>query len=226
MQLCEWCVVLSDRLGYLSRYRLSGAVEQMEKPDSDATARLNQELTETQTFLRILFEIVEIADKSTKPESFIEESLKLICLEMNRPLANAWFLNTTSNQLGWCATTDLTKIQTKEFIEATQNSHFKPGTGLPGRALAESESVWISNLSVENNFPRLQVAAKCGLKSAFAFAVKAGGKTIAVFEFFSRHTEPFNPNTTKFLTRLGNYLGLILDCKIKDSERPDNGGRK
>ena len=61
-----------------------------------------------------------------------------------------------------------------------------PGEGLPGRAWAEDGPVYMANLAMEWSLPRHDDAMKDGLRTGFAFPVKAGAETVGVIEFFSR----------------------------------------
>jgi PAS domain S-box-containing protein len=60
------------------------------------------------------------------------------------------------------------------------------GKGIPGRVLSSSTPVWVADLSHDNNFPRRDVAGRCGLRSAAAFPIIAAGNSIGVMEFFGR----------------------------------------
>src|SRR5687767_4407005 len=52
------------------------------------------------------------------------------------------------------------------FVQATRETQFAPGEGLPGRILATAEPYWITDVRSDPNFPRGRAAAKAGLGAA------------------------------------------------------------
>jgi PAS domain S-box-containing protein len=177
---------------------------------------LGEQLGQARRFLQILLDVADLGNSIDDPVQFIEAALSSICTAMSRQLALAWLVDPEAHELQFCCVADPTKIQTAEFIEASRNMKFHPGVGLPGRALQEGKAVWVPNIARDANLPRLQVAARCALKSGFAIALKSSDRPVAVLEFFSRTTETVDDETIEFLDRLGGYVGAALDRKLKD----------
>ena len=71
------------------------------------------------------------------------------------------------------------------FETDTRKATFSPGIGLPGRVWVTKEPAWISDVTLDANFPRVQAATDDGLHGALAFPIMAGGEVFGVLEFFS-----------------------------------------
>jgi signal transduction histidine kinase len=82
---------------------------------------------------------------------------------------------------------------------------------LPGRVLASGETVWISDLPADGNFPRLEFAARCDLHSAFAFPIRLGEKVLGVIEFFSRQERERDPELLDIFAAIGAQLGQFIE---------------
>ena len=75
---------------------------------------------------------------------------------------------------------------TTAFGKATKETLFSSGVGLPGRVWATRKAAWIENVADDPNFPRASVAAKAGIRGAFAFPICLGGEVLGVIECFNR----------------------------------------
>jgi PAS domain S-box-containing protein len=114
--------------------------------------------------------------------------------------------------------------QSAVFREVTERTRFPPGLGLPGRILSTGGTAWITDVRQDQNFPRAQQAVDIGVRGAFGFPVKIGGKTLAVFEFFS--TEPMAPDESflNIMRRVGDQMGVVLE-RILAKEKVEAASR-
>ena len=99
------------------------------------------------------------------------------------------------------------------FEGATRELTFEPGVGLPGRVWESEEPAWIRDVVEDQNFPRAQAAAECGVHGAFAFPVQTARGVIGVVEFFTR--EPAEPD--RYLLDLTETIGYQLGQQIERS---------
>ncbi len=104
----------------------------------------------------------------------------------------------------------------KEFKDVTQKTFFERGVGLPGRVLESKNVEWISDVRVDNNFPRNKLAKNIFVKGGFAFPILTQSEVAGVLEFFSE--EVFSPETVEqdreFLdavAQIGVQLGRVLE---------------
>src|SRR4029077_12309751 len=91
--------------------------------------------------------------------SALEVVLRRVCEKTGWVLGQAWVPNPEKTHLGcgpvwFCGETGL-----KGFRAASEESHFLPGAGLPGRIWESKKPAWIEDVTVDGNFPRNKVAA-------------------------------------------------------------------
>ena len=80
------------------------------------------------------------------------------------------------------------------FVATSRAMTFAPGVGLPGRAWASREPVWIRDVQEDPAYPRAAAAAHAGLHGAFAFPILAGTECLGVLEFL--HHTALEPDET------------------------------
>jgi PAS domain S-box-containing protein len=104
------------------------------------------------------------------------------------------------------------------FLADIRDKTFKRGSGLPGQVWESERPAHVSQVTVDPNFQRRDAAVKAGLRSAFAFPVKAGTHTIGVMEFFSRHWQLFDEEFLESVATLGYQIGQYLRRKRYERE--------
>jgi diguanylate cyclase (GGDEF)-like protein/PAS domain S-box-containing protein len=97
------------------------------------------------------------------------------------------------------------------FLETTRSlRHTRQPDSLIGRTWLGSEPVWISDLMKDGGFRRGPDAIKAGLRSAFAFPVKAGAEVTGVMEFFGRDSQHPGQALLDGAAYIGNGIGRFL----------------
>src|SRR5205807_940824 len=93
------------------------------------------------------------------------------------------------------------------------------GIGLPGRIWASGRPDWISDLTVDTNFPRRPFAMDAGLRSAFGFPILLGSEVSGVMEFFSREAHTPDQELLDLTNSIGNQIGQFVERKRAEEER-------
>jgi diguanylate cyclase (GGDEF)-like protein len=88
---------------------------------------------------------------------------------------------------------------------------FVSGASLPGRVLASKRPAWMSSLPDNAQFLRGAAAAKCALRSGFAFPILVGDEVATVVEFFSERDEQPAPQIVELMTNVGIQLGRVIE---------------
>ena len=101
----------------------------------------------------------------------------------------------------------------EEFHRASMDARFSSGIGLPGRALATGKPIWLLDVNEDGNFPRQQLAHKCGLKGASAFPVLSGEEVVAVLEFFTADAREPSVTLLELMSQIGLQLGRVIERK-------------
>lgn len=106
----------------------------------------------------------------------------------------------------------------ESFTSANHSITFARGAGLPGRVWASGMTVWINDLSQDDNFPRLAAASKAGLRSGMAFPIAAGGEFYGVIEFFTRRS--FEPDiaTQQMMGAIGQDIAQFIRRRRAERE--------
>ncbi len=101
-------------------------------------------------------------------------------------------------------------LSLRKFRDINLRLEFPQGTGLPGLAWRNRESLWLADLTLEPTFARREAAAESGLHSAMAFPLNTGNDIFGVFEFFSvRRVEP-DPELVNMMSAIGHEIGQFL----------------
>lgn len=107
----------------------------------------------------------------------------------------------------------LTKI-----MAASCSRTFTDGEGLPGRVWTSGQPVWISDLSREENFPRIAAAAEDGLRCAFACPVVIGDRMVAVVEFFTQRAYEADADLLEMMGTAAANVGQLMERKVAEDE--------
>ena len=88
---------------------------------------------------------------------------------------------------------------------------FTNGHGVPGRAWAAGEVVWIADIFDESTMQRAELFAAGGLHSVVAAPLVDSGRIIGVVEFFTRAVRPVSERTKRALMRTSGAMGRLIE---------------
>jgi PAS domain S-box-containing protein len=138
-------------------------------------------------------------------------------------------LEAVAAPLDWCVGIFWTPAQSGEFLRcaahwergcstagggfaaACGDFTFAPGAGLPGRVWSAKAPSWIEDLRADPNFPRLELAARHGLRSAFALPVFLAARFHGVMEFLATETRSVDDDLLKMAESLGHQIGEFVE---------------
>ncbi len=164
------------------------------------------------------------SNKAENIEDAIAQTLKLVCEFMNWPIGHAHIVDPQnkllcSTGLWWHKNDDF-----RAFMDITNEKKFVMGEGLPGRVWQSQEQLWISDLTKDNNFPRIQASAQpIGIKSGFAFPIIVEGAVHYILEFFSGQTEEPAAELYNAINDIASQLAQVIErnqvqLKLKDAK--------
>ncbi|HEU4560230.1 MAG TPA: PAS domain S-box protein, partial [Longimicrobium sp.] len=111
------------------------------------------------------------------------------------------------------------EVDAGEFESVSRAFAFARGEGLPGRAWAACQPVWVVDAAVEPSFPRAPHALRAGLRAAFALPVQSAGDVLGVIEFFSRQNEPPDSALLAMARSIGSDVGQAFRRMRAEEER-------
>jgi PAS domain S-box-containing protein len=104
-------------------------------------------------------------------------------------------------------------VSAQAFDELCRSMTFERGVGLPGRVWKAGEPAWISDLTKDQNFPRLRGAVTAGLRSGFAFPVMVRDRFLGVVEFFLIHQAEPDKRLIEMMNAIGSEIGQFIERK-------------
>jgi PAS domain S-box-containing protein len=113
-----------------------------------------------------------------------------------------------------------------EFEAATRLHRFDVGTGLPGRVMASGEPEWISDVSLDPNFPRAAAAADAGLVSAFCFPLHSPRGVLGAVELYTTDSRMPDTELLAAMESVGAQLGQFLVRRRAERSVRESDARK
>ena len=94
-----------------------------------------------------------------------------------------------------------------ELERASRGARLGPGAGLPGRAWASGEPVWVEDVLHEADEPRIVPALRAGLHGAVAIPITRGAEVSGVLELFSAGPRRADDDLLLRLADIGRQVG-------------------
>jgi diguanylate cyclase (GGDEF)-like protein/PAS domain S-box-containing protein len=118
-----------------------------------------------------------------------------------------------------CAETWCGSVAAESLFVAMQRAPARyalPGNGAP---------VWLADLAQADDFPYAAEALKAGLPAVFAFPIKAGAQTAAVFAFFSTRIDKPDPELLRCAVDIGAQIGQFWQRTCAEEQLREIGER-
>ena len=105
------------------------------------------------------------------------------------------------------------------FVAVSSQQRFASGSvGLIRRVWTTGEPIWIAAVSEEPGFLRADIAAKAGLRGAFAFPIRVGAELHGVMEFYIRDVRQPDPALLAASGSIGSQIGQFIARKAAEDE--------
>jgi signal transduction histidine kinase len=91
--------------------------------------------------------------------------------------------------------------------------------GVPGRAGAQGDVVWIADILDESTLHRGELAAAAGLDCVVAVPLRDGERFAGVLELFAHAVRPLSERRKRILLRTGQALARLLERRRAEDER-------
>jgi len=154
--------------------------------------------------------VSQIVGENASPEIASMRILEAICVSQAWDVAVKWQVNADDHRLefgtGWGAP----GTQTESIIQEGMGRTLRFGEDLPGRAWREGRAVWIADLAASPLGVRTELAARHQMASGWAVPVRAGNRTLAVLEFYSRLRLREDAEALAAIETVGGSLGQML----------------
>jgi PAS domain S-box-containing protein len=185
----------------------------------DVTKRKQAEtdLNDTAALVLLLQEVAVAANEATSIEHALQIGLDQVCAYTGWPVGHVY--RTAAEVVEPTVLWHLEhSTRYQRFREVTEKTPLKLGAGLPGRVARLGRPAWITDVTGDPNFPRLQAAADAGLRAGFAFPVLVGTEVRAVLEFFSHVSKSPDDPLLETMRHIGVQLGRVFERKRVEAE--------
>jgi PAS domain S-box-containing protein len=165
-------------------------------------------------FFRISVSITRILAESTDSHECTFAVTSLLGITFGWDIGLLWVVD--DNTLRLRCNTVWNSIKATQFESVSRSRSFAPGEGLPGRAWLERQTVWITDVRSDLNFPRNSVANLEGIRAGVAFPLYAESGVLGILELFSRELKQPDQHVSEFFQYLGGQIGVFLErARIK-----------
>jgi len=103
------------------------------------------------------------------------------------------------------------KVKNNAFLDLTRKTEFKKGVGMPGRVWETASPHWITDVVVDPNYPRSQVALQTGFHSGLGFPINKNGKVVGIVEFYFDRITSEQRNLIDLLSPFGYEIGQFIE---------------
>jgi len=167
--------------------------------------------------------VVFSAGEAASFNEAIRFAINTVCKNLNFQIGHA--CEPDSNQSDQFISTDIWYLSDpekfSEFKQATEQTIFSLGVGLPGHVLEKREPTYVKDLGSDPNSPRAKLVNHLNVASAFAFPVMVDDQIHAILEFFSEDIIEFDELLINSITQVGLALGRVAERKLSHSELED-----
>ena len=173
---------------------------------------LDEQVAERTRLAHLIQEVTVVANEAFNTNEAMRAVLDKICAYTGWPLGHVYVPGDSENAP--LQSTSLWFIRDPErfesFRQVTQQTHFPPGVGLPGRVFQTGRPEWVTDLSVEGLL-RVEQVKQSGLKAAFGFPVLVGAEVVAILEFFTDEVKQPDHLLLNSLANIGVQIGRVVE---------------
>ncbi len=163
--------------------------------------------------MRLLERVAVAANSAPTTEDAVRSVLAEVCSVTGWPVGHAYLVD--AHHPHDLATTSWWQLPSEEdfqaFRAATKHVRLERGIGLPGRVLETGAPAWVSDLSLDDNFPRYRFTDEVAVRSGFAFPVLVGKEVVAILEFYAREPTVADQELLSVMANVGTQLGRVFE---------------
>jgi PAS domain S-box-containing protein len=139
--------------------------------------------------------------------------LQTFCRALDWPLGAVWLVDEQHEVLRMAALWHAEATRVPEFEQLSHELAFAPGVGLPGRTWAAGEPLWIEDVTVDRNFPRVQAAIDEGLHGAVGLPLRADGRVTGVLELFNQEIRRPSESALELMAAMTEQIAQFVERK-------------
>src|SRR5262252_1924109 len=176
-----------------------------------ATGRDVTEMKRDEDLLLAQYSVTRVLAEAPSLREAAPQILKNICETLEWTVGTMWQLDRKEGVLRSVETWHIPTANVSEFSAVTLSRTFDRGVGLPGRVWGTADALWIEDVTRDTNFPRILIASKEGLHSAFGFPILLSDEVLGVLEFFSHQIRQPDTKLLNLLSAVGSQIGQFIE---------------
>ena len=145
--------------------------------------------------------------------------LELLCGFLECSVGQIWDVDRQSGNLICMESWHVPTRDYSELLFTSRGMYLSKSEELPGRALANGEPAWLSDLAQHAKLPRMTAAIREGLCSALVVPISLGAEIFGVMEFFSDQMSVPEEEMLKVLANIGNQVGQFIAREVAEQEK-------
>jgi PAS domain S-box-containing protein len=163
--------------------------------------------------------VTQLLAHSSSLREITDRVLETMCGVSGCEIAVLWQVDEQHQELYCVRRWSKPHLSDTEFAKATDSLRLRRGQGIPGRIWETNQPAWISDLRLDDNFPRQASAARDGLHSAFAFPVPVKDRVVGVIEFFSSQVREPDHEFMNMMAGIGIQMGQVASRNQQEDAR-------
>jgi PAS domain S-box-containing protein len=163
--------------------------------------------------LLVQHSVTQLLANAATLEEATPKILQAMCECLVWDLGELWRIDRAAGVLRCVEVWHKESIKAPQFVAASRDRTFMPGTGLPGRVWSSREPAYIPDVVQDSNFPRASIAAREGLHAAFGFPILLGNEVLGVMGFFSQEIRQPDQDLLDMMATIGSQIGQFIERK-------------
>ena len=152
----------------------------------------------------------------------LEAVLRAICESQGWPVGRYFIADDPAGVLRFVAAWGQPLPAVQEMIEESRNMVYERGRGLSGHVWATGEPLWVKEVSRDR---RASGSVRGKLEGgAFVFPITAGGETLGVMSFSSKHERDPDQRLLRAIGVIGSQVGQFLMRKAAEQKERRRAG--
>ena len=165
------------------------------------------------------YTVTRLLAESETLRDAVPQIIQAVCETLAWDCGACWVWD-KQNQLLRCAESwSVASPEVRKFVALSSQQSFASGSvGFIRRVWTTGEPIWIADVSEEPGFLRADIAAKAGLRAAFAFPIRIGAELHGVIEFYIRDVRQSDPALLAATRSIGSQIGQFIARKAAEDE--------
>jgi PAS domain S-box-containing protein len=153
------------------------------------------------------YAVTRVLSEAMTMEEAVPKIMQAIGESLEWDLGVFWRVDKATGVLRCFDQWKVPSVQAEPFTQDTWQRVLTQGEGLPGRIWATGKPAWITDVTIDINFPRVAQAQQVGFHGACGWPIRVGSEIDGVIEFFSRQVRQPDDDLLKMVEDIGLKIG-------------------